>query len=67
MYALIVQRVLRLARAALVLTGLGEGLPLLTLQPDDRPWETWISLPAACALVLWAARQAPEHRGHGHN
>jgi len=43
--------------AALVLTGLGEGLPLLTLQPADRPWETWIVLPAAWALVLWAARQ----------
>jgi len=26
--------------AALVLTGLGDGLPLLTLQPADRPWET---------------------------
>ncbi len=43
--------------AALVLTGLGEGLPLLTLQPADRPWETWLALPAAWALVLWAARQ----------
>jgi len=43
--------------AALVLTGLGAGLPLLTLQPADRPWETWIVLPAAWALTLWAARQ----------
>jgi len=39
-----------------VLTGLGDGLPLLTLQPADRPWETWLVLPAAWVLVLWAAR-----------
>ena len=43
--------------AALVLTGLGEGLSLLTLQPADRPWETWLVLPAAWGIVLWAARQ----------
>ncbi len=42
---------------ALVLTGLGEGLPLLTLQPADRPWETWLVLPVAWALTVWAARQ----------
>ncbi len=44
--------------AALVLTGLGAGLLLLTLQPADRPWETWIVLPAAWALTVWAARQS---------
>ncbi len=43
--------------AALVLTGLGEGLPLLTLQPADRPWETWAVLPAAWTLAVWATRQ----------
>jgi len=43
--------------AALVLTGLSAGLPLLTLQPADRPWETWFVLPVAWALVLWATRQ----------
>ena len=43
--------------AALVLTGLGDGLPLLTLQPADRPWETWLVLPAAWGIVLWAERQ----------
>jgi len=43
--------------AALVLTGLGEGLSLLTLQPADRPWETWLVLPLAWALTVWAARQ----------
>ncbi len=43
--------------AALVLTGLGEGLPLLTLQPADRPWETWVVLPLAWALTVWAARR----------
>jgi len=43
--------------AALVLTGLGAGLPLLTLQPADRPWETWLVLPVAWVLVLWAARR----------
>ncbi len=42
--------------AALVLTGLGAGLPLLTLQPADRPWETWAVLPIAWGLVLWTAR-----------
>jgi len=42
--------------AALALTGLGVGLPLLTLQPADRPWETWLVLPVAWVLVLWAAR-----------
>ncbi len=42
--------------AALVLTGLGAGLPLLTLQPADWPWETWVVLPVAWALVLWAVR-----------
>ena len=43
--------------AALVLTGLGAGLPLLTLQPADRPWETWLVLPTAWALAVWAARR----------
>jgi len=43
--------------AGLVLTGLGAGLPLLTLQPADQPWETWLVLPAAWALVLWATRR----------
>ncbi len=43
--------------AALVATGLGDGLPLLTLQPADQPWETWLVLPAAWALVLWATRR----------
>jgi len=43
--------------AALVLTGLGDGLPLLTLQPADRPWETWGVLPLAWALAAWAARR----------
>jgi len=43
--------------AALVATGLGDGLPLLTLQPADWPWETWLVLPAAWALVLWATRR----------
>jgi len=38
-------------------TGLGAGLPLLTLQPADRPWETWLVLPVAWVLVLWAARR----------
>jgi len=40
-----------------VLTGLGAGLPLLTLQPAERPWETWLVLPVAWLLLLWAARQ----------
>ncbi len=43
--------------AALVLTGLGDGLLLLTLQPADRPWETWVVLPLAWALTLWTARR----------
>jgi len=47
--------------AALVATGLGNGLPLLTLQPADRPWETWLVLPAAWALVLWATQRRTGH------
>jgi hypothetical protein len=43
--------------AALVLTGLGDGLPLLTLQPADRPWETWVVLPIAWTLAVWAAQR----------
>jgi len=43
--------------AALALTGLGDGLPLLTLQPADRPWETWLVLPLAWALTVWAGRR----------
>ncbi len=49
--------------AALVLTGLGAGLPLLTLQPADRPWETWIVLPAAWALAVWAVRRSSADQG----
>jgi len=45
--------------AALVLTGMGDGLPLLTLQPADRPFETWLVLPLAWALTLWAATRKP--------
>jgi len=48
--------------AALVLTGLGDGLPLLTLQPADRPWETWIVLPLAWALTTWAVRPSNARR-----
>jgi len=44
--------------AALVLTGLGDGLPLLTLQSADRPWETWLVLPLAWACATWAARRS---------
>jgi len=43
---------------ALVLTGLGDGLPLLTLQPADRPWETWLVLPLAWACATGAARRS---------
>ncbi len=51
---------------ALVATGLGDGLPLLTLQPADHPWETWLVLPLAWALTVWGAgRQSAggERRG----
>jgi len=43
--------------AALVVTGLGDGLPLQPLQPANRPWETWSVVPIAWALVLWAVRR----------
>jgi len=42
---------------ALMVTGLGEGLPLLTLQPAGRPGETWVVLPLAWALAVWAVRR----------
>jgi len=48
--------------AALVLTGLGEGLLLLTLQPADRPWETWAVLPLAWVLAMWAARRTSDRQ-----
>jgi hypothetical protein len=48
---------------ALVLTARGEGMPLLTLQRADLPWETWLVLPLSWLLVLlaavWAAAGAP--------
>ncbi len=44
--------------AALVLTGLGDGLPLLTLQSADRPWETWLVLPLTWACATGAARRS---------
>ena len=40
---------------ALVLMDLGDGLPLLTLQPADRPWETRLVLPLAWTLAVWTA------------
>jgi len=45
-----------------VRTGLGAGLPLLMLQPADRPWETWLVLPVAWALTVWAARRPDARR-----
>jgi hypothetical protein len=39
---------------ALALTLRGEGLLLLTLQPAELPWETWLVLPASWLLLLWA-------------
>jgi hypothetical protein len=48
---------------ALVLTARGEGMPLLTLQRADLPWETWLVLPLSWLLVLrvavWASTHAP--------
>jgi len=52
-----VQHAAHAATVASNATGLGDGLPLLPLQPADRPWETWLVLPVAWVLVLWAARQ----------
>ncbi len=51
---------------ALVLTARGEGMPLLTLQRADLPWETWLVLPLSWLLVLravvWASTRAPTSR-----
>jgi hypothetical protein len=48
---------------ALVLTARGEGMPLLTLQRADLPWETWLVLPLSWLLVLraavWTSARAP--------
>lgn len=46
---------------ALVLTARGEGLPLLTLQRADLPWETWLVLPLSWLLVLLAAVWTSTH------
>ncbi len=43
---------------ALVLTARGEGMPLVTLQPADTPWETWIVLVLSWFLLMYAARVA---------
>ena len=40
--------------SALVLTLQGQGLLLLTLQPADRPWETWLVLPLAWLVLVRA-------------
>ncbi len=45
-----------------MLTSLGDGLALLTLQPADRSWETWIVLLLAWALTTWAVQQSRAHR-----
>jgi hypothetical protein len=48
---------------ALVLTARGEGMPLLTLQRADVPWETWLALPLSWLLVLravvWESTRTP--------
>src|SRR5262249_43039514 len=43
---------------ALALTIEGRGLPLLTVQPADLPWETWLVVPLAWLAALYAAWQA---------
>ncbi|MBV9786950.1 MAG: DUF2029 domain-containing protein, partial [Chloroflexi bacterium] len=37
---------------AFILTAQGYGMPLLTLQRADLPWETWIVLPGSWLLLL---------------
>ena len=39
---------------ALVLTTRGHGMPLLTLQSADFPWETWLVIPGSWLLLLRA-------------
>ena len=36
---------------ALALTARGHGMPLVTLQRADRPWETWSVLPLSWLLL----------------
>ncbi|GAB4192027.1 MAG: hypothetical protein OHK0022_06000 [Roseiflexaceae bacterium] len=43
--------------AALVLTGLGMGILLNTLQTEAFPWETLLVLPGCWLLLLWAMRR----------
>jgi hypothetical protein len=42
---------------ALVLTARGYGMPLLTLQRAELPWETWIVLPGSWLLLLSSISQ----------
>ncbi|HEU4328147.1 MAG TPA: hypothetical protein VFS21_33735 [Roseiflexaceae bacterium] len=46
--------------AALVLTGLGAGMLLNTLQTPAFPWETLLVLPGCWLLLLWAVGQPPD-------
>ncbi len=39
--------------AAFVRTTLGDGMPLLTLQTANFPWETWLVLPICWLLLLY--------------
>ena len=44
---------------ALALTVRGEGMPLVTLQRADVPWETWSLVPLSWLLLLRALPSAP--------
>jgi hypothetical protein len=48
---------------AMYLTLRGAGLPLLTLQSANIPWETLVVLPLAWLLPLWAMRALPAPQG----
>lgn len=50
---------------ALALALRGAGLPLLTLQSAEVPWETLIVLPLAWLLPLWALRSSLEKPARG--
>jgi len=45
--------------AAAVLTAMGAGLYLVTVQPATPPWETWIVLPLSIILVVGVCLRCP--------
>ncbi|HEY0607104.1 MAG TPA: glycosyltransferase 87 family protein [Herpetosiphonaceae bacterium] len=49
---------------ALLLTARGYGMPLMTLQSAELPWETWIVLPGSWLLLLGSIARSASAAAH---